>query len=62
MDYTGNMGIPVINHGFEDIWIEDGERIAQMIIQPYVKFEWEEVESLTATNRNPNGFGTTGTK
>lgn len=61
-DYTGNMGIPVINNGFETIWIEDGERIAQMIIQPYSKFEWEEVQQLKATNRDPNGFGTTGTK
>lgn len=61
-DYTGNMGIPVINNGFETIWIEDGERIAQMIVQPYAKFEWEEVESLVSTNRNPEGFGTTGTK
>ena len=61
-DYTGNMGIPVINNGFETICIEDGERIAQMIIQPYVRFEWEEVESLEKTNRNPNGFGSTGNK
>lgn len=60
-DYTGNMGIPVINQGIEDIWIEDGERIAQMIVQPYVKFEWEEVESLKETERNAEGFGTTGT-
>lgn len=61
-DYTGNMGIPVINNGFETIWIEDGERIAQMIIQPYVKFNWEEVNSLTETTRDPKGFGSTGTK
>lgn len=61
-DYTGNMGIPVINEGLETIWIEDGERIAQMIIQPYIKFKWEEVESLQATNRNPSGFGSTGSK
>ena len=61
-DYTGNMGIPVTNNGFETIWIEDGERIAQMIIQPYVKFEWEEVDSLEKTDRNAEGFGTTGTK
>lgn len=60
-DYTGNMGIPVVNQGLETIWIEDGERIAQMIVQPYVKFTWEEVESLQETNRNAEGFGTTGT-
>lgn len=61
-DYTGNLGIPVINNGFETIWIEDGERIAQMIIQPYVQFEWEEVESLEKTDRDPSGFGSSGTK
>lgn len=60
-DYTGNMGIPVTNQGLETVWIEDGERIAQMIIQPYVNFEWEEVDSLIKTNRNSEGFGTTGT-
>lgn len=58
-DYTGNMGIPVTNQGLETVWIEDGERIAQMIIQPYINFEWKEVDSLTETNRNPEGFGTT---
>lgn len=61
-DYTGNMGIPVTNQGFETIWIEDGERIAQMIVQPYVRFNWEEVDSLVKTDRNPQGFGTTGSK
>jgi dUTP pyrophosphatase len=58
-DYTGNMGIPVINHGLETLWIEDGERIAQMIILPYVKAEWQEVESLEDTERNSEGFGST---
>lgn len=58
-DFIGNMSIPVINHGLETIWIEDGERIAQMIIQPYVKCTWEEVNSLESTDRNPEGFGTT---
>lgn len=61
-DYTGNMGIPVVNQGLETIWIEDGERIAQMIIQPYAQFEWEEVESLEKTDRDPSGFGSSGTK
>ena len=62
MDYRGELGIPVINSGLETIWIEDGERIAQMIFQPYAKVELEEVTSLTATDRNSRGFGTTGTK
>lgn len=61
-DYFGNIGIAVINNGFEDIWIEDGERIAQLVILPYCKFEWEQVNSLGETDRNSDGFGTTGTK
>jgi dUTP pyrophosphatase len=61
-DYRGNMGIPVINHGFETIWIEDGERIAQMIILPYVKFEWNQVSNLDTTSRDPKGFGSSGIK
>lgn len=61
-DYRGELGIPIINSGLETIWIEDGERIAQMIFQPYVKVELEEVNSLTTTDRDSQGFGTTGTK
>lgn len=61
-DYRGELGIPVINSGLETVWIEDGERIAQMIFQPYAKVELEEVASLTTTDRNSRGFGTTGTK
>jgi dUTP pyrophosphatase len=59
-DYTGNVGISVVNNGFETVWIEDGERIAQLILLPYVKFNWENVDSLDKTDRNPEGFGTTG--
>lgn len=61
-DYRGMLGVPVINEGLETIWIEDGERIAQMIFQPYSKVELEEVDSLDVTDRNPSGFGSTGTK
>lgn len=61
-DYRGMIGIPVINQGFETIWIEDGERIAQLIIQPYSKVEMNEVNSLNNSERDSAGFGTTGTK
>lgn len=61
-DYRGELGVPVINEGLETIWIEDGERIAQMIFQPHIKVELEEVSRLDVTNRNSSGFGTTGTK
>lgn len=61
-DYRGELGVAVSNNGFETIWIEDGERIAQIIIQSYAKITWEEVDSLEDTDRNSEGFGTTGTK
>lgn len=61
-DYRGMLGIPVINEGLETIWIEDGERVAQMIFQPYSKVILEEVDVLDTTDRDPSGFGSTGTK
>jgi dUTP pyrophosphatase len=62
-DYRGNVGIPVINHGLETLWIEDGERIAQLIILPYGKInQIEEVTELPETVRGEGGFNSTGTK
>lgn len=61
-DYRGNVGIPVVNQGLETVWIEDGERIAQLILQPYVKVEWNRVLSLDRTERGNGGFNSTGTK
>ena len=53
--------LPVINLGQEDIYIEDGERVCQALLEPVHKLEWGEVESLNETERN-GGFGSTGTK
>ena len=61
-DYRGNIGIPVINNGLETIWIEDGERIAQLILQPYVKVKWNQVKNLDETKRGDGGFNSTGSK
>jgi len=61
-DYRGNIGIPVINNGLETIWIEDGERIAQLILQPYITVDWNQVTSLDETKRGEGGFNSTGTK
>ena len=58
-DYRGEMGVIVINHGLEDIVIENGERIAQLILAKVETCEWEEVESLDETNRGDGGFGHT---
>lgn len=59
-DYRAEWGIPVVNQGLETVWIEDGERICQAVLNKVEKIEWEEVESLNNTERN-GGFGSTGT-
>lgn len=60
-DYTAEWGIPVTNQGLETIWIEDGERICQAVLNKVEQIEWVEVESIEKTERN-GGFGSTGTK
>lgn len=60
-DYRGEIGVIVVNLSEEDFIIEDGERIAQMVIARYEKAEWEEVEVLGETERGYGGFGHTGT-
>lgn len=60
-DYRGEIGVIVVNLSEENFIIEDGERIAQMVIARYEKAEWEEVEVLGETERGDGGFGHTGT-
>ena len=60
-DYRAEWGIPVVNQGLETIWIEDGERICQAVLNKVEQIEWEEVETLEETDRK-GGFGSTGTK
>jgi dUTP pyrophosphatase len=60
-DYRAEWGIPVVNQGLETIWIEDGERICQAVLNKVEQIEWEEVETLEETERK-GGFGSTGTK
>tara|TARA_B100000900_G_scaffold328837_1_gene289157 strand:+ start:578 stop:1024 length:447 start_codon:yes stop_codon:yes gene_type:complete len=59
-DYRGEVGVILINLSDESFKIENGERIAQMVIAPYVKAKWSEVKELTTTNRGEGGFGSTG--
>ena len=59
-DYRGEIGIIVVNFSQEDFVINDGERIAQMIIARYETVEWELCESLDETVRGAGGFGHTG--
>lgn len=61
-DYRGEIGVIVINISAEDFIIEDGERIAQMVIARYEQAEWQEVEVLEDTERGAGGFGHTGVK
>ena len=61
-DYRGELKIILFNHGKEDFIINNGDRIAQMVLVPIVKMEFEEVDSLPNTVRGQGGFGSTGKK
>ncbi|GIV42808.1 MAG: deoxyuridine 5'-triphosphate nucleotidohydrolase [Vicingaceae bacterium] len=61
-DYRGEIGVILINLSQEEIVVEDGERIAQMVIAKHEKVEWEEVEILQESSRGVGGFGSTGVK
>ncbi len=61
-DYRGEIKIITINLSGEDFIIQDGERIAQMIISRHETAEWTEVEELNETSRGEGGFGHSGTK
>lgn len=59
-DYRGEIKVILINLGNEDFVVRRGDRIAQLVIAPVVRVQWEEVEELTESLRGPNGFGSTG--
>ena len=59
-DYRGERKIILFNHGKEDFVINNNDRIAQMILMPIIKAEFEEVENLPKTLRGSGGFGSTG--
>lgn len=59
-DYRGEIMVPLINLGESDFSINNGDRIAQLIICEYKKVLWFEVKDLDLTGRNKNGFGSTG--
>ena len=61
-DYRGEVCIILVNLSSEDFIIEDGERIAQMIIAKHEQATWVEVETLDETERGAGGFGHTGKK
>ena len=59
-DYRGEIKIIIYNHGNNDFIVNNGDRIAQMILAPVVKMELEETNDLPETNRGIGGFGSTG--
>ena len=59
-DYRGEMCIILINLSQEEFVVNDGERVAQMIIARHEQAEWVEVETLDETDRGAGGFGHTG--
>jgi dUTP pyrophosphatase len=61
-DYRGELMVPIINLSTEDQMIEDGERMAQMVIARYERAIFTSVETLSETQRGEGGFGHSGTK
>ncbi len=59
-DYRGEIGVILVNLSNNDFVINDGERIAQLVIAKHERADWEEVEVLSETDRGAGGFGSTG--
>lgn len=61
-DYRGEVGVLLINHGRESFEVQDGERVAQLIVARYLRVIFTESADLRATERGAGGFGHTGTR
>jgi dUTP pyrophosphatase len=61
-DYRGEIGVILVNLSNEAFTVENGERIAQLVIAKHERAEWHKVEELSSTERGEGGFGSTGTK
>jgi len=59
-DYRGEIGVILVNLSNEDFIVNDGERVAQLVIAQYTQAIWEEVNILDETKRGKGGFGSTG--
>ena len=59
-DYRGEVKVALINWGREPFTIENGDRIAQLVIAAYERVDWEETDTLDETERGTGGFGHTG--
>ena len=60
LDYRGDIGVIVINHGTETFTIMSGDRIGQIVLNKVERIEWKEVDNLPDTIRGEGGFGSTG--
>ena len=61
-DYRGEIMVALHNHGSEPKTVENGERIAQIVLVPYISADFNEVDELSDTVRGEGGFGSTGRK
>ena len=61
-DYRGEIKVLLVNLSDQDFVVEDGERVAQMVVTKYERVSWSETETLTDTVRGAGGYGSTGTK
>ncbi|PVY37241.1 dUTP diphosphatase [Pontibacter virosus] len=61
-DYRGEIKVLLVNLSDQDFVVEDGERVAQMVVARYERVQWAEAEVLTDTERGAGGYGSTGTK
>lgn len=62
MDYRGDVGVVLINHGKEPFKVSTGDRIAQLVITKHEQINFVQVDILTETDRGAGGFGHTGSK
>jgi len=61
-DYRGEIGVIIINHGHEQVTLESGERIGQLVLNKVERIRWDPVLTLVDTDRGKGGFGSTGKK
>ena len=59
-DYRGELKVILFNHGKENFLVNNNDRIAQMILMPVLKVDFQEVDNLPETIRGSGGFGSTG--
>jgi len=61
-DYRGEVGVILVNLSNEEVKVEPGERVAQLIVASFEQVAWEETDALQETERGTGGFGSTGKK